>query len=112
MPDVTGHGDPSSGYTVLVDGSSTVVGGTSAVAPLWAALITRMDRKGRGTCRFINPQLYSSPGAFNDVKMEITARGRGQPRLRRYRWLGCLQWDGKSEWECRAGSTEKVIEVS
>jgi kumamolisin len=67
VPDVTGNGDPSSGYSVLVDGSSTVVGGTSAVAPLWAALITRINQRLAGRVGFINPRLYTSAGAFNDV---------------------------------------------
>jgi kumamolisin len=77
VPDVTGNGDPSSGYTVLVDGSSTVVGGTSAVAPLWAALITRINQKLAGRVGFINPQLYSSPGAFNHVKIGNNRPGGG-----------------------------------
>jgi kumamolisin len=42
VPDVAGNADPATGYKVLVDGTSAVVGGTSAVAPLWAALICRL----------------------------------------------------------------------
>ncbi len=38
VPDVAGNADPNTGYQVLVDGQQTVIGGTSAVAPLWAAL--------------------------------------------------------------------------
>jgi len=78
VPDVTGNGDPSSGYSVLVDGSSTVVGGTSAVAPLWAALITRINQRLAGRVGFINPQLYSSAGAFNDVEIGNNRPGGGQ----------------------------------
>ena len=36
VPDVAGDADPQTGYQVQVDGSQFVVGGTSAVAPLWA----------------------------------------------------------------------------
>ena len=39
LPDVAGDADPGTGYQVEVDGSNIVVGGTSAVAPLWAGLI-------------------------------------------------------------------------
>ena len=39
VPDIAGDADPESGYKVRVDGSDIVVGGTSAVAPLWAGLI-------------------------------------------------------------------------
>lgn len=42
VPDVAGNADPQTGYRVLVDGQAQVVGGTSAVAPLWAALICRL----------------------------------------------------------------------
>ena len=42
VPDVAGNADPQTGYQVLVDGKQAVYGGTSAVAPLWAALIARL----------------------------------------------------------------------
>jgi hypothetical protein len=34
MPDVSGDADPETGYAVRIDGTDTVIGGTSAVAPL------------------------------------------------------------------------------
>jgi kumamolisin len=45
VPDVAGNADPLTGYQVLVDGKSQVIGGTSAVAPLWAALIARLNQQ-------------------------------------------------------------------
>jgi kumamolisin len=45
VPDVSGNADPLTGYQVLVDGEAQVIGGTSAVAPLWAALIARCNQK-------------------------------------------------------------------
>lgn len=44
VPDVSGDADPLSGYLVMVNGQSQVVGGTSAVAPLWAALLARINQ--------------------------------------------------------------------
>lgn len=38
VPDVSGCGDPVTGYEVEIDGESGVIGGTSAVAPLYAAM--------------------------------------------------------------------------
>lgn len=38
-PDVAGNADPETGYVVRVQGQNTVIGGTSAVAPLYAGLI-------------------------------------------------------------------------
>ncbi|GAB3798912.1 S53 family peptidase [Humibacter antri] len=42
VPDVAGDADPQTGYRVRVDGTDMVIGGTSAVAPLWAALAARL----------------------------------------------------------------------
>ncbi len=44
VPDVAGNADPNTGYQVLVDGQQAVIGGTSAVAPLWAALTARLTQ--------------------------------------------------------------------
>ena len=45
VPDVAGNADPATGYNVSVDGTDTVAGGTSAVAPLWAGLIALANQK-------------------------------------------------------------------
>jgi kumamolisin len=73
VPDVCADADPNSGYSVRVDGKSIVVGGTSAVAPLWAGLIALMNQQLGTTVGFINPKLYalngypSSPGPMRDI---------------------------------------------
>ena len=38
VPDVAADADPNTGYNITVHGANTVVGGTSAVAPLYAGL--------------------------------------------------------------------------
>src|SRR5256884_7009200 len=45
VPDVAGNADPLTGYQVRVDGKADVIGGTSAGAPLWAALIARCNQR-------------------------------------------------------------------
>jgi kumamolisin len=71
VPDVAGDADENSGYTILVDGQQvTNVGGTSAVAPLWAALLARINQQLGKPVGFINPLLYSKlgrSGAFHDI---------------------------------------------
>jgi kumamolisin len=67
VPDVCGDASPDSGYEVFIDGSQTVVGGTSAVAPLWAALIARINATKGSAVGFVNPKLYQSPTAFRDI---------------------------------------------
>jgi kumamolisin len=67
VPDIAGDADPQSGYNVRVDGSDTVIGGTSAVAPLWAALVAIINGSVGKPVGFINPRLYANPAAMNDV---------------------------------------------
>ena len=60
VPDVAGDADPVTGYQVRVDGQNFVIGGTSAVAPLWAGLIALANKHNGGTAGFINPSLYAA----------------------------------------------------
>jgi kumamolisin len=52
-----------------VDGQPDVIGGTSAVAPLWAGLIALINQQIGKPAGYINPLLYSNAGAggFNDI---------------------------------------------
>jgi kumamolisin len=67
VPDVAGDADPETGYAVRIDGTNTVVGGTSAVAPLWAALVARLNQASGKPLGYINPQLYQNPKALRDI---------------------------------------------
>ena len=66
VPDVAGDADPATGYRVRVDGRDLVFGGTSAVAPLWAALIARINAKTGKHAGFVNPKLYAK-GVLRDI---------------------------------------------
>jgi kumamolisin len=59
VPDVAGDADPETGYNVLVDGQQTVIGGTSAVAPLWAGLLARINQSLGKNVGYLNPLLYT-----------------------------------------------------
>jgi kumamolisin len=69
VPDVAADADPASGYDVLVDGESTVIGGTSAVAPLWAGLLARINQLVGKPAGYLNPLLYSASEAatFHEI---------------------------------------------
>jgi kumamolisin len=69
VPDVAGDADPETGYNVLVDGKSFVVGGTSAVAPLWAGLVVLLNQKLGRRLGFVNPALYAikPPDGLRDI---------------------------------------------
>lgn len=67
VPDVAGDADPDTGYSVRIDGTDAVVGGTSAVAPLWAALVARINQANGTPAGYLNPNLYGRPQALRDI---------------------------------------------
>jgi kumamolisin len=75
VPDVAGDADPESGYNVLVDGQQTVIGGTSAVAPLWAGLLARINQALGTNVGYLNPSLYAAN--VETTLHDITAGNNG-----------------------------------
>jgi subtilase family serine protease len=84
VPDVSADADPAHGYLMYWNGSGQngqmpagwqAVGGTSAAAPLWAALLADADSSSacrRSAIGFANPGLYEAASSdygryFNDV---------------------------------------------
>lgn len=67
VPDVSGDADPETGYQVRIDGQDLVYGGTSAVAPLWAGLVARINQIKGDPVGFINPQLYKGRAALRAI---------------------------------------------
>jgi kumamolisin len=69
VPDVAGDADPATGYGVRVDGQDLVVGGTSAVAPLWAGLVARLNHALGTPVGFVHGRLYGTAVAatFRDI---------------------------------------------
>ena len=58
VPDVAGNADPATGFKVHVDGQDVVFGGTSAVSPLWAALVALLNQRRGAPLGYLNPLLY------------------------------------------------------
>ena len=73
VPDVAGNADPVTGYLVVVNGKQQPIGGTSAVAPLWAGLIARLAQATSKRFGMLQPLVYAglTPGTaapgFNDI---------------------------------------------
>lgn len=67
VPDVCGVADPATGYIVVVEGKKMVFGGTSAVAPLWAALIAIINSNRGKNIGYNHATLYAGPSAFHDI---------------------------------------------
>ncbi len=90
VPDVAGNADPATGYLVRVDGQQFVIGGTSAVAPLWAGLIALLNQKLGHPVGFLNPLLYGSiagKGAFQDI-----TTGNNGAYSAQSGWDACTGW--------------------
>lgn len=66
VPDVAANADPYTGYLVFVHGAWATHGGTSAAAPLWAALATRINQANGFAWGPLNPALYRK-GKFHDI---------------------------------------------
>jgi kumamolisin len=90
VPDVAGDADPASGYVVRVDGQELVIGGTSAVAPLWAGLIALLNQGLGHPVGFLNPLLYGSlknKGVTNDITQGNNGAQQAKPG-----WDACTGW--------------------
>jgi kumamolisin len=61
LRDVAGNADPQTGYRIRVDGTEQVLGGTSAVAPLWAALVAMANQRRGAPVGLAAPLLYAPP---------------------------------------------------
>ena len=94
---MAGDADPKTGYKVkLVGGKNAVIGGTSAVSPLWAGLTARINQRlsalGKPHVGFLNPLIYNMPGtanAFHDiVQGNNDVEGLGKYKARKS-WDAC-----------------------
>jgi kumamolisin len=63
VPDVAANADPNTGYNIVLHGTPTTLGGTSAVAPLYAGLFASFGTK----LGFVTPELYLNQVCFNDI---------------------------------------------
>jgi|HubBroStandDraft_4_1064222.scaffolds.fasta_scaffold75419_2 kumamolisin len=69
VPDVAGNASENSGYMQVINGEPPqAVGGTSAVAPLYAGLIARINANLGSPAGFLNPAIYAAKsGVFRSI---------------------------------------------
>ena len=86
IPDVAGNADPASGYMITVGGGPPQgpIGGTSAVAPLYAGLVALINERIPGTAGYLNPTLYDlhaldANEVFRDISDGATNAFNGAP---------------------------------
>lgn len=67
-PDFSAIGD---NVLIFNMGLPTLIGGTSAAAPTFAAILNRINEEriaaGKSTIGFVNPTLYANPGVLHDI---------------------------------------------
>lgn len=91
VPDVSGDADPITGYDVLVDGQASVIGGTSAVAPLWAGLTACINqilgKKVGALSSLVYTQIAPVNGTFHDITTGDNGAYSAGPG-----WDACTGW--------------------
>jgi kumamolisin len=90
VPDVAGNASQATGYRVRVDFLTFVVGGTSAVSPLWAGLVARFNQRLGTPVGWLNPMLYgpvAGSGAFRDI-----TEGNNGAYAANGGWDACTGW--------------------
>ena len=67
VPDVAGDAAPATGYTIVLNGATQTVGGTSAVAPLWASLTALINQSLNRNVGFFLPTLYADRSGLREI---------------------------------------------
>lgn len=89
VPDVAGKADLAGGYSMTVGGRNIAMGGTSAAAPLWAALVAVVNAHNGVRSGWINPLLYRS--SFREATRETTHGTNGIYHAGEG-WNACTGW--------------------
>lgn len=93
VPDVAADADPDTGYQVLVDGQNMVIGGTSAVAPLMAGFIARINERQGKAVGFINNDLYNGKYKYRDITQGDNKTAQGD-----LGYIAAKGWDACTGW--------------
>ena len=105
IPDVAANADPKTGYLVMSGGQFGIVGGTSASAPLWASLITRINTLMGSRVGNFNALLYSkfgpasaAPGGPNSPLRDIVSGNNDTDQLLDGQFAAGNGWDACTGW--------------
>jgi kumamolisin len=97
VPDIAGDADPATGYNVTADGESFAVGGTSAVAPLWAGLVALLNQSLAKPVGFLNTDLYQTVAVKKGTFRDITSGNNGY-------FKAATGWDPCTGWGSPVGT--------
>lgn len=115
VPDISGYAF-GGGYNIPVNGVVTQGAGTSAAAPLIAALIARCNTLNGHNCGFINPILYNRPystGAIRDINPGNTVNGPQTSSIRGFPGYPVTNgWDAATGWGVPIGTAFQALLAS
>jgi kumamolisin len=97
IPDVAANADPATGYLTMSGGHFGIVGGTSASAPLWAALIARLNVLLGARVGNFNALLYTHVGPAGVLRDITSGHNDTEGRLDGQYPAG-PGWDACSGW--------------
>jgi kumamolisin len=80
IPDVAANASSDTGYLIEANETRMSLGGTSAVAPLWAALVARLNEALGTKIGFLTPSLYKMNIATSGAVFDITRGFNGADR--------------------------------
>jgi kumamolisin len=103
IPDVAANADPATGYLTMSGGKMQIVGGTSASAPLWASLITRINAAMKTRAGNFNALLYSKLGP-SGVLRDITVGNNDTGGLLGGQFRAGPGWDACTGWGAPDGT--------
>jgi kumamolisin len=97
IPDVAANADPNTGYLVMNGGQFGIVGGTSASAPLWASLVTRINALNGARAGNFNALLYTMIGPAGALR-DITSGNNDTDGLLDGQFQAGPGWDACTGW--------------
>jgi kumamolisin len=103
IPDVAADADPNTGYLTMSGGQLGIVGGTSASAPLWGSLITRINASLGARVGNFNALLYQKIGPAK-VLRDITSGNNDTDGLLNGQFPAGPGWDACTGWGAPDGN--------
>ncbi len=97
IPDVAANADPATGYLTMSGGQLGIVGETSASAPLWGSLITRINALIGGRVGNFNALLYNTIGP-SGVLRDIITGNNDTDGLLDGQFAAGTAWDACTGW--------------
>jgi kumamolisin len=93
LPDVAANASSATGYLIESDGERMSMGGTSAAAPLWAALVARLNQTLGRRIGYLTPLLYTKKaqafGALHGITRGFNGASPAEAYRARRGWNAC-----------------------